>query len=650
MSMEASATLAPPTVGRNEGVAGERVEEFLVVTVVKRPQTSPHSATPLNRWGGLPLIGLTSACGLLLVALAFNGGRAMARWTDLPLWLGLILLFVPCAARLLSPHASRTERLGIVTLFGVALYLVKVFQYPLFFSYHDELIHWRTADDILRYGRLFQPNPLIPVSPLFPGLEIVTTALVELSGLSIFQAGVLVIGVARVVLALALYLFYERVSGSAQVGGIATLLYMSNPKLLFFDAQFSYESLALPFAVLTLFVVLRRRPGGGDSWSALTVVAALGLGALVLSHHLTAYALIAFFALWSAILVILRLRGGGRGQADPTGLMVLGGLLCLIWLVYVASLVVGYLAPHIVGSITEFTELLRGDIVSRTLFKDSTGQVTPAWERAAALAATLLIVLGLPLGLLEVWRCHRWNAPVLALAVAGATFPVTLAFRLTQAGGELSDRAAVTLFIAVAALLALGVVRLLTLGAWRRPITALCLALLTIFFLGEIVVGAGPTWTRVPGPYLVGGDSRSIEPQGLAAARWARAELGPDNRFATDRTNRLLLVSEGGQYPVTHLSDRVDIAPLFLTAGYGPTQDALVHAGDIRYVLIDRRISEALPRVGVYYEANEAGAYRHTAPIALAGLVKFNRLLNVSLLYDSGSIQIYALGEGVREP
>ncbi len=601
-------------------------------------------------WGWLPVISLVSALALVLVALAYNGARTVAWWTDLPFWFGLVCLFVPVAGRLLSGEATRQERLGLVCLFGMGLYLVKLFQYPLYFTYHDEFIHWRTADDILRYGTLFHPNSLIPVSPLFPSLEIATTALVDLSGLSIFHAGLIVLGAGRIVLALALYLFYERAGGSARVAGLATLLYMSNPKLLFFDAQFSYESLALPFAVLTLFVVIRRRPGADDNWAGLSVVAALALGASVISHHLTSYALVAFFSLWSAIRFAVRLRGHGEGQPDPTGVAVLGGLLCLAWLVYIASLVVGYLAPHLVSSVSELTQLVRGEVASKPLFRDPTGQATPIWERVAALSSTILIVLGLPIGLLQVWRHHRWNAPALALALAGAIFPVTLAFRLTIAGGEPSDRAAVTLFIAVAFVLALGVARLLALATTRRWLASLCLALLTIFFVGEIVVGAGPIWARVPGPYLVGGDSRSIEPEGIAAATWARVVLGPDNRFAADRTNRLLLGSEGEQYPVTHLNDNVDASPLFLSPGYGTTQETIVREGNIRYLLVDRRLSTGLPRVGVYFETNEEGAYLHSTPIGTDALAKFDRLLNVSLLYDSGSIQIYALGDGVREP
>lgn len=601
-------------------------------------------------WGWLPALSLNSACGLLLVALAFNGGRAVAWWTDLPLWGGLVLLFAPLAARLLASRSTRPERIGLVSIFGMALYLVKIFQYPLYFTYHDELIHWRTADDILRSGDLFRANSLIPVSPLFPGLEVVTTALAELSGLSIFHTGLVVVGAGRVVLTLALFLFYERVAGSARVAGLATLLYLSNPKILFFDAQFAYESLALPLTILTLYLIARRREGEGASWAGLTLAAALSLGATVIAHHLTSYALIAFLALWSVTLLVVRSRSSRRAQANPAGFALLGGVLCLAWLVCLAHLVVGYLTPHLTGSVTELTRLLRGELTSRVLFRDPTGQVTPVWERVVALASTLLIVLGLPLGLYQIWRRYRRGAAAVALALVALLYPASLAFRLTQAGGELSDRAAVTLFVGVAFVLALGVVRLTSTRAgagWRR---AVGLALLTAVFVGQIVVGAGPIWARVPGPYLVSANSRSIEAESLAAATWARDYLGTDNRFAADRINRLLLGAQGGQHPVTHLNDGVEVSPLFVSVGYGVVQESIVREGRVRYVLIDRRLSNGLPRSGVYFEANEVEANRHTTPIVPAALAKFDRLANVRLLYDSGAIQIYELEEGVREP
>lgn len=325
-------------------------------------------------------------------------------------------------------------------------------------------------------------------------------------------------------------------------------------------------------------------------------------------------------------------------------------MAALGWLLFVANLVISYLAPHAVASAAEFIRLLRGESASRTLFRDSTGQVTPLWERVTALLSTAVILLGLLPGLWLLWRRYRRHGLALTLGLATLAYPASLGLRLTEAGGEISARAAVTLFLGVAFVLALGVVRLVSIRPASWALGTIGVALLTITFLGNVIVGAGPIWARVPGPYVVGGDSRSVEPQGLASADWALTLLGPNNRFAADRTNRLLLGSKGEQDLVTHLNDQVDVSPLYTSSGFGPIQAAIIQQGDIKYLLLDRRLATALPRNGVYFEANEVDANAHTVPLDANALAKFDRLLGVNLIYDSGAIQIYQLGGAVREP
>ncbi|MEO8613013.1 MAG: hypothetical protein ABI690_34285 [Chloroflexota bacterium] len=99
------------------------------------------------------------------------------------------------------------------------------------------------------------------VSPLYPGLELATTALAHLSGLTVVEAGMVLLGVVRMMFMLVLYLFYEKVGRSEQVGAIAALLYLGNSNFLYFDSQFSYESLSLPLATAVLYIVLlQQRP------------------------------------------------------------------------------------------------------------------------------------------------------------------------------------------------------------------------------------------------------------------------------------------------------------------------------------------------------------------------------------------------------
>ena len=61
----------------------------------------------------------------------------------------------------------------------------------------------------------------------------------------------------------------------------------------------------------------------------------------------------------------------------------------------------------------------------------------------------------------------------------------------------------------------------------------------------------------------------------------------------------------------------------------------------IRYVVVDLRLARDLPVYGVLFEASEPDAWRHTTPIPLAALQKFDGLRGVTRIYDSGDIIIY---------
>ena len=106
-----------------------------------------------------------------------------------------------------SDTATRTERVAS-SLAGVALYLVKVVHSPFDFTFSDELIHAHNAEI------LADPPPLLcetdlSLHPDYPGLEATTAALGSFSGLRASRRGLLVVGTARLVLAL-VFLFDRR--------------------------------------------------------------------------------------------------------------------------------------------------------------------------------------------------------------------------------------------------------------------------------------------------------------------------------------------------------------------------------------------------------------------------------------------------------
>ncbi len=223
-------------------------------------------------WGWWPALAVVIAAGLWLVALGMGASRDSAPGAEALYWIGIVLIFVPAAVRAVSPQASRRERLGLVLAVALALNVVKLLHSPLMFTLYDELLHWRTVTDLLQSERLFGSNPLLPVSPDYPGLESLTAALAQILGWGAFPAALAVLAVAQVVFALALFLFFEQADGSARVAALAALIYMANPDFVYFDNQFAYESLALPLAMVALWAELRRqrpapaRPARGGPW------------------------------------------------------------------------------------------------------------------------------------------------------------------------------------------------------------------------------------------------------------------------------------------------------------------------------------------------------------------------------------------------
>lgn len=589
--------------------------------------------------GRLPALCGSSASGLLLIAIADTAARTSAAWASSLFWVGLLTLFVPIALRLLGTAATRRERIGLVVILGLSLYLVKVLHSPLTFTLPDELMHWRTASEIVRTGRLFGVNSILRVSPLYPGLENVTAALVSLTGLSIFEAGLLVVGAARLLLCSVLFLLYERVSHSPRIAGIAALLYMANPNFIFFGGMFAYESLALPIASLVVLTLAWRVDASSTRRVWLSMIVVLGLAAVVVSHHITTYALLALLGAWHAFDLYLRRR---TKAIAPSRAVLLAIVMALTWMMYVASTTLGYVMPNLISGINELVRLIAGDDIGRPLFQSYGALAAPIGERIIGFASVGSVLVGLLFGMYHLWRNYRYNSFALAMALGGVAYPATLALRLTRRGAVISSRTSEFVFIAVAFIMAIAVVK--AWGMHRSLGWRTMLALyLTVIFAGGTIVG-WPAWARMPGSYLVGADLRSIDGQSTAAATWARAFLGPNNRMGADRSNRLVLGSFGEQYIVTLYNDRVNIPQVVFAPQFSVVERKILEDGNVRYLVIDRRISQGVPLIGVYFEQGEPDTFLHTTPVSRTALTKFDVAPGMSKFFDSGDIVMYDTG------
>jgi hypothetical protein len=593
-----------------------------------------QSTGTYSKWGWLPEIALWQSMNLLLIAWAFVEARTGNPRSETFFWVGLGSLIVPVAIRLYSTEASRPERVGLLLLLGGFFYLVKVMHSPYAFTFPDEFSNLRNVQEILENQRLFQENPDLRVTALYPGLATITSFLVSLGGFPPFPAGLLVIGAARLVLFLALFLLYEQVSGSERIGSLATLFYTANANFLFYTAEFSYESLALPMAIFVLYITARREMTN-DHRFALTVVALLGIVMVVISHHMTSFVLVGLLLAATAI-SIMWTRGAKKG---PWDLALAAVLTTSLWVMYVATFTIKYLSPVFGRTGRSIVRIAAQEETTRELFKsNSTGYVSPLWEQFAVLGAFLLISLGLPVGWWKLWRQYRYHIFALLLGVVSLVYLPMQALRLTSAGWETANRSSEFLFIGVGFVLAFAIAQIQGFRfEWIRSETKwIPGAIIVVLFFGGFISG-WPPQARMPRPYLVDAGSHTVEPQIVEVARWAHDYLGPDHRIATTKVGAKLFSAYGEQAPFT--GKPYGIKDMLQSKFVGPSELEILRGAGIEFIASERRSISWDHMIGLFFvnhrssPAYELGEFKQYQ--------KFDGLEGVHRILDSGDIIIY---------
>ncbi|HYO43894.1 MAG TPA: hypothetical protein VES19_11915 [Candidatus Limnocylindrales bacterium] len=611
------------------------------------PASDSVTAADRSTLGKAPLISVFAGLGLVATALSNNLARAEVPGGTVLFWVGALLIITPIAIRLLGTAASRRERILLVAILGFALYVVKVLHDPLQFTFFDELLHVRTADDILRTGRLLELNTLLPASSVYPGLEILTTVWSSVTGASIFDAGTVVVGAARLLVVLGLFLLYERITDSPRAAGVGVLVYAANPQFLFFNAQFSYESLGIALLILVLGLAITF---GSQSRRMLLAAVVMGF-ALAVTHHLTAYVLIGILAGWAGIGMLQ--RRPLREIRTPAVLTLSTSLFVVAWVVVSAPWTITYLGPRFADAL-ELIRVILGQAESRELFSPTAAFTAPRWEQVAAYGSVLVALGILPLGLWQVWRRLRHRPLAVTLALVGASYPATLLLRLSQRGSEESTRTPEFVFLGVGLLAGLVVI-----GDWRpelvrfgprlehtiaavrpRTLQRVAVAGCLVLFAGGVVLGA-PAWARHPGPYVPGADPRSIEPVGKLAATWALEHLGPHHRYAADRINRILMGSYGRQEAVTLYNDGLSTWRLFTEPVVEARAREILSAGRLEYLVVDTRLAGVRPLTRTVFESGERISLAPEAQLTDQGLTKWADEPGVSTVFDGGPIRIY---------
>jgi serine/threonine protein kinase len=618
-------------------------------------------------WGWLPMLTLTNAFGADIVSCAFNSSRYNGTGLDTFFLLGLFVMVAPVAVRLLLPTPSRFERIGLLYVLGLCLYLVKIMTNPLYFTTPDEFLHWRTAQNIARTRHLFNQNSLLPVSPYYPGLEIVTNAFSTLSGLNIFYSGRVVIAVVHLLMILSLFIINEQITKSPRVASIATMIYMANSQFLLFDAGFIYESFALPlaaFMVLALgpcqlihigvkhakpvassaLISIERLADQANSSRWLTLAVWIALAAMSLTHHVTSFFFDLLLLCWAIIDAVMHRTSLLRSMLAKIAAFAL--IISITNILHPGNPIISYLfLSDIKQGLNQLGQVLAGTAGPRRLFDYGGTQPIPIWDRMLIASALVLPILCIPFGWLCLWQRYRSNTLAVTFGVLAFFYSIIQSFRLTPTGIFFAVRSTAFLFIPVAFLLAIFITQFWPTRdlCWRQMV--LVTSILLLLFLGGGMTAAGDSLINLPGPYGIMANGRSIEPEGIQAAIWASSHLKFDSRMGTDLTNQLLMGTYGGQDVVTPIADNIDLSPIFFSLDLNPNELSLLDQAQVRYLVVDLRLTRSLPTAGgIYYANAEPEANQHTIPIDVKAMTKFSTMPSVNTVFDSGNIIIYDVG------
>jgi len=609
--------------------------------------------------GGSPLARASAPLGMIVTAIGLMAGTWMLCWsfsvaaTQTPsqleftlFWLGELVGVLPIAVRLTLATVSRSERLALVTAAGLFAFIPMFLRDPTAPLFFDALIHWHQAQTIAQVGHPFVSNSLTPIIRSYPGLEELTASLRNLTGLSTFEVGTAFLWLLHIVSLVGVFVLVELITRSSRAAGLAALFYSVSPAFMFFDSQFSYESLAIVFAIWVLVCVAGMQtsiasPRQRRTWFVLASV--VGASCIV-THHVTTYALIV--ALLAVSIATLLFRGQDVDAARRSRLTLTFTALfasgAAAWLVLVAPGTVGYLAPHIGPDIRDLLDVLSHKIAAPVYF---TSDAEPKYEQIAA-AATIGLLIALTVVALKSVKRFRTLSPVLIGLVAyGMLYFLSVPFMLSSQG-EAVIRSWGNTYMGLAALIALLALFVLPRfdGALLKRVGSIVLtsAIFIVVMVGNVHVQVNAAY-RFPGPYIYGSDTRSLTPELLATADWLRSTAGPNQNIVADRDTGIAIGTYGDE-SVASASPRFPVWDLYFSTGLPPKRLIReLRTSAYHYLVVETEMYQSLPLIGYYFTPQETKYGSRTKPPPQAALAKFGKLPWLTEIFSTQHYRIYRM-------
>ncbi|SDS28706.1 hypothetical protein [Actinoplanes derwentensis] len=628
-------------------VVDKKTDETVIIRLPAEPAPEPSRAADL---GWAPWVLAVSSLGVVLVALAYAGGRHETGWAMTAYWIGQVIVFSPVVFRLLSRLAGVAESFVLVMGLATNQYMLKWMYSPDQFRFPDELQHWLATTLITESGELFRPNNALPPAVHFPGLAEMGAGLSLLTGLPVTAAGTIVAGVAHLIFVGWLFAAVLRASNSPAMAGVACVTYATAMHYLFFNSMFLYATAALPFFMLTVWAHRRWRAAGGRRFLALAVI---GIAMTTVSHHVTAFALVATLLLLAVTELALERPRPWHSLIVPA---VALAIVCS-WIGFVATDVISYLEAPVQRLAASLNQMFGGAA------SEEAGVTKPV--PLVQLAVQGLGILGLLVLFLAVARdmilrkdrdTWRWAA-----LVGGAVFFAGNGARfLGQNGPEIAGRLSTFTYVPMSIIAAIAIVHAVqiipakdengrrwlsvpppgvavTTGRRLAGQVYIGTTLITLLMVGARTGGWPPVSALLPGPYMPAAYERSVDAYGVDASFWQERELPREARVGGDITAVALSSTYGRTDPVR------EVGELYYAPEWTAAEEEVVRTLAIDYLVVDHRLGDLLPMDNAYFQSDPM-AGRITEPLSDAQLGKFDQVATISRLYDNGTVRIYQMG------
>jgi hypothetical protein len=590
---------------------------------------------------GFAHVALLTAVGLAVVSAVDGLSRATLDPPTAVYWLGVALIVAPAVVRMLAYDVRTGERVGLILMFGLALFAVKLMRDPFAFTLADEFPHVYNAQQVLIHHHLYTANSFLPVTADFPGLAGATSAIAQLSGMSPFGSGMLLLAAARTTFMLGLFVLLTAVGGDRRAAGLGTLVYAADSNFMLWQAQYAYESLALPLFVVLLACVVERSDRSKEQRWPWGIALVLLIAAIVPTHHLTSYAVIVTLLILS-IRKLPRLPLTNDSSAFPFAILAL--VLALFWLVVVASVTVGYISPVVWQAIKSVYQTITREAPPHALFGKATNQAVPGntlYEQALGGLSVLLSVLAVWFSLKPAWlQNRRPDAAKMMLVAAAALYIPVMGMRFAGGAWETSVRLVDFLSIGVAFVVGWFPLERLTAG-WLRPAFARLAAAVAVAIM--VVGGAINGWSpasRISRATQILADGRRLESPSFAVGAWMRHEP-PGKVVGPEADAEPILVF--GHHPVAS-GAKLAADEVLQMASLPSWALPFWRSADVHYIVVDRRADSTSETDGFYFGTTAKGGYpERLLPVSLA--TRFDDA-GLSRIYDSGNIFVYALRAG----